>query len=110
MAMNAPSASNIMSSSPGIMQPHDPNDDPFAALASDTDDSSKQLVSPMEFGMGLKNVKQAAAVEDATEVTHEASESTLEEENPQPKEEPPQAKEDGEEDKNDDGKPEKQEE
>jgi hypothetical protein len=32
-----------------IMKPHDPNDDPFAALSDDTN----QLVSPLEFGSGI---------------------------------------------------------
>jgi len=66
--MNAPPPSNIM-------QQHDPNDDPFAALAADTDAVAPKLEAPTEFGFGLKNVKQAAE-EDATEATHEAEEST----------------------------------
>jgi len=70
MAMNAP---------PSIMQQHDPNDDPFADLAQETDLSAPKLASPMEFGMGLKNVKVADAKddggdEDKTEATHDETE------------------------------------
>jgi hypothetical protein len=32
-----------------IMKPHDPNDDPFAGLADD----SNQLMSPLEYGSGI---------------------------------------------------------
>lgn len=42
---------NVMNQIPeNIMKPHDPNDDPFAALS---DDSSNQLQSPLEFGSGV---------------------------------------------------------
>lgn len=76
MAMNAPP--------PSIMQEHDPNDDPFADLAQETDLNAPKLASPMEFGMGLKNVKEAAASdgvdEDKTEATHDETEHAPEEE------------------------------
>ncbi|CAJ1954786.1 unnamed protein product [Cylindrotheca closterium] len=68
MAMNAP---------PSIMQPHDPNDDPFGDLAP-VDPNAPKLELPTEFGSGLKNVKEAAIAgedaEDATEATHDESE------------------------------------
>jgi hypothetical protein len=33
-----------------VMQAHDPDDDPFAALSAEVD--AKQLVTPLEFGTG----------------------------------------------------------
>ena len=61
------------------MQQHDPNDDPFAALSQETEQNAPALVSPMEFGMGLKNVKLASTTspgseEDPTEATHDETE------------------------------------
>eukprot|EP00539_Tryblionella_compressa_P000771 CAMPEP_0178746384 /NCGR_PEP_ID=MMETSP0744-20121128/7780_1 /TAXON_ID=913974 /ORGANISM="Nitzschia punctata, Strain CCMP561" /LENGTH=95 /DNA_ID=CAMNT_0020399591 /DNA_START=91 /DNA_END=378 /DNA_ORIENTATION=+ len=42
---------NLMNQIPeNIMKHHDPNDDPFAALA---DDSSNELTSPLEYGSGI---------------------------------------------------------
>ena len=71
------STSSMSVPSTTIMQQRDESideDDPFADLV--VDDAPK-LASPLEFGMGLKNVKQAnQEEEDATEATQEASESS----------------------------------
>jgi hypothetical protein len=48
-----------------IMKHHDPNDDPFAALA---DDSTNQLTSPLEYGSGISYL-----VAKETNVTTEES-------------------------------------
>ena len=72
---------------PSIMEQHDPNDDPFAALSQETDETAPKLLSPMDFGMGLKYVKVAGPVDptamdghDPTEATHDETEhdATLE--------------------------------
>ena len=44
-----------------VMQAHDPDDDPFAALSAEVD--AKQLVTPLEFGTGA--APQAGDVKDA---------------------------------------------
>jgi hypothetical protein len=51
MAMNSPMSP--------VMQQHDPNDDPFAALAMEADAMAPKLADPSEYGMGLKNVNMA---------------------------------------------------
>jgi hypothetical protein len=44
-----------------VMQAHDPDDDPFAALSAEVD--SKQLVTPLEFGTGAAPPHGAATEE-----------------------------------------------
>ena len=71
-------AMNMSVASSSIMQQHDPNDDPFAALSQETEQNVPTLVSPIEFGMGLKNVKAAATSpgsdEEPTEATQDETE------------------------------------
>jgi hypothetical protein len=69
---------NVMNHIPeSIMQRHDPNDDPFAALA---DDSTNQLTNPMEYGSGLnyfiekKQDKEEHAEMNATEESTSSTE------------------------------------
>ena len=58
-----------------IMQRHDPNDDPFAALS---DDSTNQLTNPMEYGSGLNYFieKKEEDKEEHAETTEESTSST----------------------------------
>jgi hypothetical protein len=53
-----------------VMQAHDPNDDPFAALSTETD--AKQLLTPMEFGTGAAP-PAAAATEEKKDTAPEPS-------------------------------------
>ena len=46
-----------------IMKEHDPNDDPFADLV---DDSSNQLISPLEYGSGAIAFQTATTTTTAT--------------------------------------------
>jgi hypothetical protein len=60
MAMNSPMSP--------VMQEHDPNDDPFAALAMEADAIAPKLEDPTEYGMGLKNVNMAQETPKQEEV------------------------------------------
>jgi hypothetical protein len=60
-----------------VMQAHDPNDDPFAALSADVD--AKQLVSPLEFGTGA-----APPAGEVTEETKDAAPEPVKEEEAAP--------------------------
>ena len=102
---------NVMNQIPSnIMKPHDPNDDPFAALA---DDSTNQLTNPMEYGSGLSyfvqsDKKKAEEKEEHTETTatEESTSSTEEEDAAAADDSKPTEPDDkkGEADKEDEGK------